>query len=75
MLLILAADRVAATHDVHSSGIHRAEWGVFGSDSKSIADSCGDETAARTLKRRVGRGGMFGVAPRSVMAARTALLS
>ena len=29
MLLILAVDRVAATHNVHSSGIHRAEWGVL----------------------------------------------
>jgi hypothetical protein len=23
-------DRVAATHNVHSSGIRRAEWGVLG---------------------------------------------
>jgi len=30
MLLILAVDRVAATHNAHSTGIHRAELGVLG---------------------------------------------
>jgi hypothetical protein len=29
MLLILVVDRVAATHNVHSCGIHGAEWGVL----------------------------------------------
>jgi hypothetical protein len=32
MSLILVVDRIAATQNVHSSGIDRAEWGVLRSD-------------------------------------------